>query len=142
MLEEFKLFKDMPAEDCQKILPYFNKKIFSRKKHIEFTESSRDYIYLVRSGRVKVSYLSPEGKEITVTILHPGDIYSLHSEAAVIVLEPAEILYIETGDFKKILLRYPELAINLIKILGAILKNTNDALLNLAFKEVNSRLAT
>lgn len=142
MLSEFRLFKNIPVEESRNLLPYFRKSFFSKKKHIEFTGTSRDYIYFVKTGRVKVSYLSPEGKEITVTILHPGDVYSLHSEATITVIEPAEIWYIGTDNFKKILLEHPDLAINLFKILGAILKNTNDALLNLAFKEVNSRLAT
>jgi CRP-like cAMP-binding protein len=66
----------------------------------------------------------------------------MHSEASTTVLEPAEIWYIEVNDFKEIVLQNPDLALNLIRILGRILKNTNDALLNLAFKEVNSRLAT
>lgn len=141
MLNEFSLFKNMPVEESQKLIPYFTKSFFSKKKQLEFAGTSQDCIYFVKSGRVKVSYLSPEGREITVTILHPGDLYSMHSEATITVIEPAEIWHIATNDFKKILLEYPDLAINLFKILGAILKNTNDALLNLAFKEVNSRLA-
>lgn len=142
MLNEFKLFKGLSAEDNQKFVAYFKKNLFNKKQHIEFPGSGQDYIYMVRSGRVKVSYLSPEGKEIIVTILHPGDVYSLHSEANTTVLEPAEIWYIGSDDFKTMVMQNPRLTLNLIKILGAILKNTNDALLNLAFKEVNSRLAS
>ncbi|MBU1706062.1 MAG: Crp/Fnr family transcriptional regulator [Pseudomonadota bacterium] len=142
MLNEFKIFKDLSAEDKQRLIPCFKRRHFAKKQNIIFPGSSHDYIYMVRSGRAKVSYLSPEGKEITVTILHPGDIYSMHSEATATMLEPAEIWYIKTDDFKKVVLQSPGLMANLIKILGAILKNTNDALLNLAFKEVNSRLAT
>ncbi|ATW26212.1 Crp/Fnr family transcriptional regulator [Candidatus Formimonas warabiya] len=141
MLREFKLFADLPPEAYKKILPFFKKRNFAKKQQVEFADSFRDYVFFMKSGRVKVSYFSPEGKEIIVTILHPGDMYSMHSEATLAVIEPAEIWYLGLKDFKKILLDNPELALVLIKILGAILKNTNEALLNLAFKEVNSRLA-
>lgn len=141
MLNEFKLFKGLSADESEKLAAYFKQCHFGKKQHIEFSGPSRDYIYLVRSGRVKVSYLSPDGKEITVTILQPGDIYSMHSEASATVLELAEIWYIGLDDFKAIVMQNPGLAVNLIRILGVILKDTNDALLNLAFKEVNSRLA-
>lgn len=141
MLNDFKLFKDLSAGESEKLAAYFKQCRYEKKQHIEFSGPSHDYIYLVRSGRVKVSYLSPEGKEITVTILQPGDIYSMHSEASTTVLEPAEIWYIGLEDFKKIVMQNPGLAVNLIRILGVILRDTNDALLNLAFKEVNSRLA-
>lgn len=142
MLSEFKLFQALTKEQLAKLGSYFKKSFFNKKEQIAFPDSRMDYIYLVRTGRVKVSYLSPDGKEITVTILHPGDIYSLHSEANSTVLEAAEILYISADDFKTIISENPELTLNIIKILGTILKNTNDALLNLAFKEVNSRLAS
>jgi len=142
MLNKFKLFTGLTEAETEHILSCFSCACFAKKEQIRFDDSSKDYIYLVKSGRVKISYLSPEGKEIIVTILHSGDIYSLHSEANATVLEPAEILYIGTEGFKKILMQNPGLAAGLVKILGVILKNTNDALLNLAFKEVNSRVAS
>ena len=141
MMNDFKLFQNLSVEESDKLAASFKRCHFGKKQRVEFSGPSQDYIYLVRSGRVKVSYLSPEGKEITVTILHPGDMYSMHSEASSTVLEPAEIWYIGSEDFKQIVMQNPGLTVNLIRILGVILKNTNEALLNLAFKEVNSRLA-
>lgn len=142
MLKECKLFKGMSDIEVEEILGLFTSARFARKEQITFDNSSEDYIYLVKSGRVKISYLSPEGKEIIVTILHPGDMYSLHSEANATVLEQAQVLYISSKGLRKILTDKPKMAAGLFKILGIILKNTNDALLNLAFKEVNSRLAS
>lgn len=141
MLTDFKLFRNLSPDESEKLAAYFKQCCFGKKQHVEFSGPSQDYIYLVRTGRVKVSYLSPEGKEVIVTILQPGDIYSMHSEASTTVMEPAEIWYIGLENFKKIVMQNPGLTVNLIRILGIILKNTNDALLNLAFKEVNSRLA-
>jgi len=141
MLHEFKLFAHLSPEACKKFLPYFRKGNFAKKQLVDFNDSFRDYVFFIKTGRVKVSYFSPEGKEVIVTILHPGDMYSMHSEATLTAIEPAEIWYLGLKDFKEILLNNPELALILIKILGSILKNTNEALLNLTFKEVNSRLA-
>lgn len=140
-MHDFKLFKNLSVDESEKLAASFKRCHFEKKQHVEFSGPSQDYIYLVRSGRVKVSYLSPEGKEIIVTILQPGDMYSMHSEASTTVLERAEIWYVGLEDFKNMVVQNPGLTVNLIRILGVILKNTNDALLNLAFKEVNSRLA-
>lgn len=140
MLKQFKLFDSLNNVDCIKLIPLFNKAYFTRKQNIVLAEANQDYIYFVRSGRVKVSYFSPEGKEITVFILKAGDIYSLHSEAIITALDAVEILYISSKDFIQIIQQYPQISVALIKILGNLLKDTNDALLNLAFKEVNSRL--
>lgn len=142
MDKEYKLFEGLSEPNKQKVLNLFKSALFARKERISFGDSTQDYIYLVKSGRVKISYLSPEGKEIIVTILYPGDIYSLHSEANATVLEPAEVLYISSRGFTRLIIENPDLTPNLVRILGIILKNTNDALLNLAFKEVNSRVAS
>lgn len=141
MPSEFKLFKNLSEQDIKELSSCFKRIYFDRKQYVKFSGLSGDYIYLVRSGSVKISYLSPEGKEITVTILQPGDVYSMHSEADAIVLERAEIWYTSSDNFREMLIRNPAVAVNLVKILGNILRNTNEALLNLAFKEVNSRLA-
>lgn len=142
MYREFKLFMGMSDSEIAEVMGFFNSALFRRKEQISFNDPCQDYIYLVKSGRVKISYLSPEGREIIVTILYPGDMYSLHSEANATVLDQTEILYINSDGLKNILIKKPEMTASLFKILGIILKNTNDALLNLAFKEVNSRLAS
>lgn len=55
-----------------------------------FPEDSPDAVFFVSRGRVKVSYLSEDGKEFTVTILGPGEMYSRHSEGTVTALEDTE----------------------------------------------------
>jgi len=111
-----------------------------RRQRLAFPAED-DAVFLIKSGRIKVSYFSEEGRELTVMVLHPGQLYSRHSEAAVTALDDCELWIFPMPVFKRILTADPEIPLRLIKILGHILKKTNDALQNLAFREVSSRLA-
>lgn len=141
MVSQFKIFAGLPEEEIEELTEMFKIAAFDKKRRVEFADFSNDYIYMVKTGQLKVSYASPDGKEIIVALLNPGDIYSMHSEAIGVALEPTELMYIEAEKFKDIIIGSPLIAVNMVRILGNILKDTNDVLLNVAFKEVNSRLA-
>jgi CRP/FNR family transcriptional regulator len=73
-------------------------------------------LYLVRSGGVKVSMLSPEGKEMLIEILHAGKTFG---EAGLLgqptnmssasTTENSEIIFIPKTQFQGILSKHPQL---------------------------------
>jgi CRP-like cAMP-binding protein len=112
-----------------------------RRQRLAFSGQEDDAVFLVKSGRIKISYLSEEGRELTVMVLYPGQLYSRHSEATVTALDDCELWIFLMPVFKQILAADPAIPLRLIRILGHILRKTNDALQNLAFREVSSRRA-
>ncbi len=74
-------------------------------------------------------------------ILGPGEMYSRHSEGTVTALEDTEIWQVSMADFRRMLIENPQLPLRLIRILGGILRETNNAIQNLVFRGVSSRLA-
>ncbi|KKM09034.1 hypothetical protein SY88_21120 [Clostridiales bacterium PH28_bin88] len=141
VLAKFQLFDGLPEEELGRYGRYFSCRRFGRREQMTFPEESADAVFFVSRGRVKVSYFSEDGKEFTVTILGPGEMYSRHSEGTVTALEETEVWLISMADFRRILAENPLLPLRLIRILGGILRETNNAIQNLAFREVSSRLA-
>lgn len=140
-LSKFNLFHGLPQEELDRYSKYFTCRRFGRREQMTFPEDSQDAVFFISRGRVKISYFSEDGKEFTVTILGPGDMYSRHSEATVTALEETEIWLVGMPHFLRILEWNSRLPLRLIKILGGILRETNNAIQNLAFLEVSSRLA-
>ncbi len=140
-LEDFPLFAGIPEEDLRSFRTLFEERTFRKKEHLFASDQALDSIYFVKHGRVKISYFSEDGKEFTVTILKPGEVYSQHSEAVAAALEETSVLVIRMEGFKKILHARPQIAARLINVLGRILRMQNDVIQNLAFREVSSRLA-
>lgn len=140
-LEQFPLFHGLSPELLTRWESYFKERGFTKRQILEFPSDCSEPIYFIQSGRVKVSYLSEDGKEFTVACLSPGEVYSVHSLASATALENSLVLYLGMDKFLPMLRECPELGLRLIRLLGNILKETNDVILDLAFRDVSVRLA-
>ncbi|MEW6244794.1 MAG: Crp/Fnr family transcriptional regulator [Bacillota bacterium] len=141
VLSKFRLFRGLPEEELARYARFFTHRQFGRREQMTFPEECTDAVFFVSRGRVKISYFSEDGKEFTVIILGPGEMYSRHSEGTVTALEDTEIWLVSMTDFRRMLAENPQLPLRLIRILGGILRETNNAIQNLVFRGVSSRLA-
>ena len=140
-IQRFSLFRGLPAALLASWQPRFQHKSFRKRQPLTFPACYPNVIFFLLSGKVKISYCSENGKEFTVTMLSPGEVYSEHSLALATAVEETEVLYLSMTDFNLLMDESPELARRLIRVLGQILRMTNDLIMDLAFREAASRLA-
>jgi len=107
-----------------------------------------DHLLVVMQGRVKVSLISPDGKEAILSILEPGDVFGemalLDGEprsASVATMENCSFLVLWRRDFLPFLERNPQVALKLLAALSKRLRSTNDMVGNLSFLHLPARLA-
>lgn len=141
VIENFPFFKGLPPEILKKWQKQLRKKHFTKRERLYFPPSYPDVIFFLLSGKVKISYFSEDGKEFTITILAPGDVYSEHSQAIMTAIDETEVLYLSMAEFQLMMDEYPEMARRLVRVLGRILSLNNDLIIDLAFRETSSRLA-
>lgn len=140
-LEQFPLFHGLSPEFLTRWEGCFKVRRFNKRQILDFPVDCLEPIYFIRTGRVKVSYLSEDGKEFTVACLSAGEVYSVHSLASATALENSVVVYLGMDQFRPMLGECPELGLRLLRLLGNILKETNDVILDLAFRDVSVRLA-
>lgn len=140
-LEQFPLFHGLSPEFLTRWEGCFKERSFNKRQILDFPVDCLEPIYFIRTGRVKVSYLSEDGKEFTVACLSSGEVYSVHSLASATALENSVVVYLGMDKFRPMLGECPELGLRLLRLLGNILKETNDVILDLAFRDVSVRLA-
>lgn len=140
-LAVFPFFDGLPNELLESWKRYFSQKTFAKRQRLVFPSSCTDVIFFVLSGKVKIAYTSEDGKEFTVTILSTGEVYSEHSLALATAIQKTEVLYVSMADFRAMMDECPELDRRLVRLLGKILRLTNDLIIDLAFRETSSRLA-
>ncbi len=68
-MRKVELFKDLEQEELREIEPYLRSSSFSRKEVIFAEGDPPDYLYFVMKGKVKITKLSQDGKEITLAVL-------------------------------------------------------------------------
>lgn len=105
-------------------------------------------LYVIESGVVKVQRASPEGKEVILAILGPGDFFGelalLDGEprsADAVAKEDTAVLVLERDDFIAFLDREPAVATKLLAALSRRLRRTDQLVQDAAFLDVPARLA-
>jgi CRP/FNR family cyclic AMP-dependent transcriptional regulator len=104
-----------------------------RKGQALFHEgASSDRVIVLLSGRVKVSTVAGDGKEIVLAFRGPGDLLGELSaidgeprSASVEAIEPVEALGIAAADFRSFLIAHPEVALLLMQMLSRRLRDAD-----------------
>lgn len=118
-------------------------------RHTIFQEGEPgDHLLVVMHGRVKVSLVSPEGKEAILSILEAGDVFGEMAlldggprSATVTTMEKCSFLVIWRRDFLPFLERNPQVTLKLLAALSKRLRATNDMVGGLSFLNLPARLA-
>jgi len=97
-------------------------------------------VIIVRSGRLRV-YLASETRELSLSFLEPGDLFSTHGPTYVSSVEATELWVIDAREFARKLAEQPAVIPLLMRVLGRILKNSVSLLEDLAFRDVPARFA-
>src|SRR5579872_3086375 len=104
-------------------------------------------VYLVKRGNIRISRITPDGKEITVAILGAGDIFGEETlfakgERTTVATTIGEALVCtaRADDLFDLLSRDPELALNVAKIVHDRLDDASATIEDLAYAKVADRL--
>ena len=111
-------------------------------------DSALGFFVLLRGG-VRIYKASPDGKEYTLHIIHPGQVFA---EAAIfkgntypancIALEDSEVAFLPKTEFIQLVQSSPNIALKMIASLSAWLREFARKLEELSLKEVSARLAS
>jgi DNA-binding response OmpR family regulator/Ca2+-binding EF-hand superfamily protein len=123
-------------------------KLFKKKTEIFAEGDSPSYVYLVKSGNVKVYKSHPDGKELITNLYKASDFFgfesilenSLYKESAA-AMEDSELVAIPKQDFLTLLHGSADISNTFISLLCQKVKEKESQLLNLAYNSVRQRTA-
>lgn len=148
-LNDFKILKDLSEHDAKEITPYINRKEFAKKDTIFSEGDPSEWFYLVETGKVKITKLSQEGKELIIEIIHPGDFFGgiavvrgFPYPAHAVAMEDTKTVRISKNNMLKILDRFPDLMMKIVQSIGDRLKDSHETTKNIALEKVGSRIAS
>lgn len=107
-----------------------------------------DSVLVLETGAIKVSNLSPDGREVVMALLGPGEMLGELSifdsgvrTADATAIEDTTALVLSHDVFRPFLEEHPAVAIHLLEVLAVRLRETNEALQDAIFSDVPGRLA-
>jgi len=146
-LQRINIFADMTPEEMRRLAERTIMRTYARGGVIARPDDPPETIYLIKEGRVKLSRYSAAGREQILALLERGDIFgeralvgaaeALHCEA----LEDTLICVLRREDFEDLVRSKPALALRVMKVLAGRLRQVEEAVENLAFRDVPGRLA-
>jgi CRP-like cAMP-binding protein len=145
---KFTLFAELDDRELSSIAAVAKSRRYSKDDVVFHADESGDIFCLIKEGQVKVTMISPEGKEIILSMLGPGDFFGemalLDNEqrsATVIATEPLELVTIWRSDFLQILQENFSITKKVLAELSRRLRRASNRIESLATMDVYGRLA-
>ncbi|MDI6901442.1 MAG: Crp/Fnr family transcriptional regulator [Anaerosomatales bacterium] len=146
-LRSFPMFDDLGSEDLETLAGMLVFREFPKGAFIITQNDRGSAMYLLVSGRVKVSLASPEGKELALNYLeapaHFGEMTLVDAEprsADVIAVTDAEVLALDARDLSSAIQLQPRLALTLIGTLSRRVRQLITRLEDMAFHDATHRV--
>jgi CRP/FNR family transcriptional regulator len=147
-LERIPFFADLSNDEIRSVLPLFKEKSVDKNQVIFHEGEPGRFLYIVRSGSVKVYKLSEDGKEKILRVFGPGQFFAelpvldgRKYPASAEALTAGTLLCLSRENFLKILSTYPKITGKLYEIVGERLRHFATAVTDLTLKDASRRLA-
>jgi CRP/FNR family transcriptional regulator/CRP/FNR family cyclic AMP-dependent transcriptional regulator len=141
------MFSDLPADSLEALAQMVQYRRLPKGAFIVGHNELGTSMFLLLSGRVKVSIASPEGKELVLNYLeapaHFGEMALVDSKprsADVIAVTDVEVFALDGKDLSSAIQLQPRLALSLIATLSRRLRQTISRLEDMAFHDATHRV--
>ncbi len=143
------IFSDLPKGELDKIEKIGARKHYEKNEVILVEEEAGNALFVIITGKVKVSRTSGDDREVILTILSDSDFFGemaildgLTRSAAVTAIEKTELFLIQRNDFLNLLKNYPDVAITLLQELTKRLRAADMKIKALSLKDAEGKVAT
>ncbi|MEE9591061.1 MAG: Crp/Fnr family transcriptional regulator [Thermodesulfobacteriota bacterium] len=142
-----KIFSSLKEEDKTELLSKLKEMSIKKKAFVYTTGDRADTLYILKEGRIKITHLAEDGRELTIEILEPGDIFGELSlageeerETNAEALEDSFICAVKRRDFEEFISKRPQLSLTITKWMGGRLRRIENRFENMIFQDVRTRL--
>jgi CRP/FNR family transcriptional regulator, cyclic AMP receptor protein len=149
LLRQIGFFSGLSDSELEAVADQLGKRTFGRGVILFHRGSPGDTLYIIESGKVRIFILSESGQEMSVRVCGTGEIFGelsmldgLPRSAGAVAVEETHVLTLQREDFLELFDVYPRLAPGIIATLTARVRYTTQYAENLAFLNVEGRLAS
>jgi CRP-like cAMP-binding protein len=148
VLRTVPIFSELSDEDITSLARLALRKRYPKDTVVFFENEEGDFFFTILEGRIKVTILGDDGREVILSVLGPGDFFGemalLDNEprsATAIAVEESELLSLHRNDFQTVLNDNKSITSALIRVLSARLRRANHQISTLALLDVYGRVA-
>jgi CRP-like cAMP-binding protein len=149
LLRRISLFESLGAAELSALATFLRRRRYAKGATIFFEGDPGGSLYIIQAGTVKISLNSPEGRELVLALLGPGDFFGdlalldgdPHSADAV-ARDACDLVLLQRDAFLRFLADHPPAAAALLAVLSRRLRRNARMMQEAAFLDVPARLAS
>ncbi len=148
MLGRSYLCAELDKDELKSIAEIISVRKIGKGEIIFFQGDPASGFFTLLSGSIRIYKASPDGKEYTLHIIRPGQMFA---EAAIfgsevfpancIALENSVVAFFPKDRFIKLISESPRISLKMISALSGFIRDFNQQIEDLSLKEVSARLA-
>ena len=147
-LKSLDMFDHVESNQFDRILEDSHTVTFQQDEILFIQGDPANVFYVLIEGRIKLSQLTPEGDQVTLHYLGPGEAFGIIAVLREInypvtaqAVENCECLAWSKDKAKKWIISYPQIALNSIRILSNFILAFQDRIRELSTQRVERRIA-
>jgi CRP-like cAMP-binding protein len=148
ILAKIELFRGLSESDLDAILAEARDLSFEEESFLFYQDDPAERVFVLKSGRIKLTQLADDGQQVLMRVMTPGmmfaaislvegAVYPVSAEAAA----PSQVIYWSQEKLLALVQRYPQLALNAVKVLAGHVREFQNRYRELATERVERRLA-
>jgi CRP/FNR family transcriptional regulator/CRP/FNR family cyclic AMP-dependent transcriptional regulator len=148
LLKTVPIFSELSEADTDALARLTTRRRYPKDTVVFFENEEGDAMFMILDGRIKVTILGDDGREIILSVLAPGDFFGeitlLDNEprsATAIAAEETELLLLHRAEFQGVLAENSSIGTALIRVLNQRLRRANHQISTLALLDVYGRVA-
>ena len=142
------LLRELSDEDAATFRPHTHVVLLPRGERLFAEGDLGDCLYLVISGKIKLTRTAPDGRESLVSVHGPGDMFGelamfdpTYRTSTAVAVTDARLAEIDHDDLRQVLTTRPAVSLLLLKALAQRLRRVTETNTNLIFTDVPGRVA-
>jgi CRP/FNR family cyclic AMP-dependent transcriptional regulator len=147
-LKKIPLFQDLSHETMHRLVTCIEMREVRRRQVIYLPGDPGQAVFFVNGGRVKISKVTRDGKELTLAYRGPGEVFGElvmidggPREEMAEAMENALITELERGEFERLVQKEGLIGYRLAKTIAQRRRDVENKIEQLIFKDVNAKLA-
>lgn len=147
-LRKIPIFYRLDDDSLENISQIVSTRVYNKGEVILLEEDTGNNLYLIKSGRVKVTRINSDGDEVILTMLGEGEFFGemaifggVTRSANVSALEKSEVLILTRQDFLSLLKKHPDISIYLLEEMASRLRKSDQLIKDLSLSNAEHKIA-
>lgn len=147
-VQKFDLFRSLSDDDLDAVLRDATSTLLKENEAVFRQGDAADRFFVLLQGRLKVSQTTPDGEQVIVRYVNPGDVFGIaravgrsHFPASTVAVQESLILTWPSTAWDSLVATSPQFASRAIQTVGQRLQDAHSRIRELSTEEVEQRVA-